>query len=65
MVVMSLRVPQSCARRWQTLGRDWRTTLRNWMLANAPKDLKEELAELEAARARGAGPPPEPELDEF
>lgn len=52
--VVSFRVPGSVLRRWEVYGGDWRATLAAWMIANAPKTFAEELAELEAARLRGA-----------
>jgi hypothetical protein len=64
MVVMSLRVPQSVARKWEVFGGDWRARVRAWMVENAPKSFAEELAELEASRASSVTPP-EPDSDEF
>jgi hypothetical protein len=61
--VVSFRVRRSVRLRWEIYGGNWRETIAAWMTANAPKTLAEELAELEAARARGAVA--EPESDEF
>ena len=64
LVVMSLRVPRSVARRWEVFGGDWRRVVRAWMINNAPKSFADELAEIEASRMRRAEPEA-PDSEEF